>query len=410
MVNGPSAVHVWLRAGWAIGGVKDRYLFGGAGGDQLTGRVLAGLPYNEAAFASLPPHYKLNDPAVPAVAWSTVFPLYSTLPDTFKRALPYLLSAICHHEEWLRATLPAHHPLFSTPLFTSGALASLRAHVFAGSHRCGPTGMTATGIPPHLAMTNELNAVVKQTEAMKTQLLSQYEALPNAVASVLLSKLSINGAIPVTLDDLKSVLAQAVSDMNTHMRDVLPESARASAPAAAAEPSGDDARYHAWSWGGHLHPVPEGWRLSSTDVMSTWRLWHFGNPAERIRPLRRLKKIDLADVAQSTQWSKTNGVMKAITEQLVGLALVESEAGIGRLTEDDATTAITRAITALMERLKPGATRRPGRWTEMSIPTLYQHVLSMRSEEKRVREQRVEAEEEKSEEAERPRQRVRLDL
>jgi hypothetical protein len=400
MVNGPSPVHVFLRAGWNLGGVKDRYLFAGAGGDQLTGRVLSGLPFNEALFASLPPHF--DSVGATEVAWSTVFPLYANLPDTFKRALPFLLASICHHEEWLRSTLPTHHPLFTAPLFTSGTLQSLRLHVLSGCYRSPLTGLTATGIPPHLAMSNELAAVVKQTEAMKEQLLLQYAALPSEVVSVLLNKFSINGALPVTLDDLKAVVAQAVSQMNTHMRDALPDAARASAPAVA-DPSSDDSRFRLWQWGGRLHPVPEGWRLVSTDVMSTWRLWHFGNAAERIRPLRHLKKTDLADVAQVTQWTKTNGVMGAISEQLVSMELVGSAEGIGRLSDDEATSAFTRAIAALMEQLKPGATHKRGRWTEMSIPTLYQHVLNMRKERKRRREEAVDPHSDDSE-LERPAQ------
>ena len=35
MINGPSTVQVFLRAGWSLGNVQDRYLFAGAGGDQL---------------------------------------------------------------------------------------------------------------------------------------------------------------------------------------------------------------------------------------------------------------------------------------------------------------------------------------------------------------------------------------
>ena len=57
MINGPSTVQIFLRAGWSIGNVYDRYIFAGQGGDQLTGRVLSGLPFNDSSFASLPPHF-----------------------------------------------------------------------------------------------------------------------------------------------------------------------------------------------------------------------------------------------------------------------------------------------------------------------------------------------------------------
>jgi hypothetical protein len=176
MINGPSAVQVFLRAGWSLGNVQDRYLFAGAGGDQLTGRVLCGLPFNDSLFASLPPHFDCG--GLDSFDWPSVLPLYARLPETFKRALPFLLASVCYHEKWLTDNLPPHHPLFSTYLFTSGAMAALKPRVIAGCNRCPVTGLTATGIPPHLAVSNELTVVVRQTELMKEALLSRYAELP----------------------------------------------------------------------------------------------------------------------------------------------------------------------------------------------------------------------------------------
>ena len=61
MVNGTSPVHIYLRAGWNLGSVQDRCLFVAQGSDQLTGRALAGLPFNDASFALLPPHERQLD-------------------------------------------------------------------------------------------------------------------------------------------------------------------------------------------------------------------------------------------------------------------------------------------------------------------------------------------------------------
>ena len=43
-----NAAQVYLRAGWSLGNVPDRYIFAGTGGDQLTGRALCGLPINKS--------------------------------------------------------------------------------------------------------------------------------------------------------------------------------------------------------------------------------------------------------------------------------------------------------------------------------------------------------------------------
>jgi hypothetical protein len=165
MVNGPSPVQVYLRAGWSLGDTQNRYLFSGAGGDQLTGRVLAGLPFNNSSFALLPPHF--DAVGLGKIVWPAVLPLYSRMPESFKQALPFLLAAICYHEQWLRSTLSAQHPLFSTYLFASGAVDTLKAHVIAGCSHCPVTGLMATGIPAHLAMTHELSDVVKTNSVVE---------------------------------------------------------------------------------------------------------------------------------------------------------------------------------------------------------------------------------------------------
>ena len=92
MVNGPTAVQVYLRAGWSLG-VQDRYLFQCAGGDQLTGRALSGLPFTDCVFASLPPHF--TERGKESIDMNSILPLWSKLPGTIKRALPYLLASIC---------------------------------------------------------------------------------------------------------------------------------------------------------------------------------------------------------------------------------------------------------------------------------------------------------------------------
>ena len=48
-----SAVGIFLRAGWSIGNVQDRYIQSGAGSDQVIGRAVSLLP----AFTTLPPHF-----------------------------------------------------------------------------------------------------------------------------------------------------------------------------------------------------------------------------------------------------------------------------------------------------------------------------------------------------------------
>jgi hypothetical protein len=375
-INGPSVVHIFLRAGWSLGNVQDRYVFASAGGDQLTGRVLAGLPFNDASFASLPPHF--DKEGMEMIRWDSILPLHSRLPDTFKQALPHLLSSICYHEQWLRESLAPNHPLFSSHLFASGVVAALRPHVVTGCTRSLATGMEATGIPPHLVIANELTAVVSSTRQLEEAVMSRCDALPGQVKEVLLDNFSIHGALPLTQDFMREMMNATIAQIRTEIRD---KQAADTAGAAQSSliPAFLDSRFHLWMWGGRMHMVPQGWTLSSSvNVKDTWNLWHFGHLADRIGPLRGLKKFDLTTNAQVTLWSKTRGVMQAIAQMMVDMQLVGTLQAVLTLNAADSATFFDQAIVAWMETLKPGSTQGRKRWMEMSIATIYTLMLKTR--------------------------------
>jgi hypothetical protein len=375
-INGPSVVHIFLRAGWSLGNVQDRYVFASAGGDQLTGRVLAGLPFNDASFASLPPHF--DKEGTEMIRWDSILPLYSRLPDTFKQALPHLLASICYHENCLRTLLAATHPLFSSHLFASGVMAALKPHVVTGCTRCPRTGLEATGIPPHLVIANELTVVVTTTQQLREAVMSRCDQIPGQVKDVMMSNFSIEGALPVTQDFMRDVVNAAIAQLRADIRD-----RQAADTAAAAQPSlipaSTDPRFQLWMWGGRMHMVPQGWTLSSSvNVKDTWNLWHFGHVTARIGPLRGLKKFDLTTDAQVTLWSKTRGVMQAIAQMMVDMQLVATLQAVSTLSAAESSAFFDQAIVEWMEKLKPGSTQGRGRWMEMKIATIYALMLKTR--------------------------------
>jgi hypothetical protein len=113
MVGGPSPVQVYLRAGWSLGNVQDRYLFSGDGGDQLTGRVVSGLPITEENFSILPPHFSTETiEQIQNECWNNIIPGYINYPSSIRTTFPYLIASVIYHEDWLRTNLPQNHPLF----------------------------------------------------------------------------------------------------------------------------------------------------------------------------------------------------------------------------------------------------------------------------------------------------------
>jgi hypothetical protein len=79
MICGPSVVQIFLRAGWSLGSIQDRYISAGEGGDQLTGRVLAGLSCNDSSFALLPPHFDDDGVKLISDKWNFIIPLFPRL-------------------------------------------------------------------------------------------------------------------------------------------------------------------------------------------------------------------------------------------------------------------------------------------------------------------------------------------
>lgn len=78
LTGGPSAIAIYLRAGWSLGAVTARYIFEGGGGDQLCGRAATGICILEPSFADLPPHFDLSEGAVLTVSqWEEIHGLVS---------------------------------------------------------------------------------------------------------------------------------------------------------------------------------------------------------------------------------------------------------------------------------------------------------------------------------------------
>jgi len=75
LTGGPSAIAIYLRAGWSLGAVTARYIIEGGGGDQLCGRAATGICIMEASFADLPPHFNLSDgPVLTVEEWEEILP------------------------------------------------------------------------------------------------------------------------------------------------------------------------------------------------------------------------------------------------------------------------------------------------------------------------------------------------
>ncbi|KAH9118909.1 hypothetical protein AeMF1_008156, partial [Aphanomyces euteiches] len=163
--GGPPTVAVWLRAGWSLGAVANRYLFQLPGGDQYVGRAATGLSVNGVSFASLPPHF--NEFVLTLDQWNAILPGFtSNYPTTFHCVVPNLLASLAFHYNWLGSNLDKKHPLFSALVWSSGLLRQLSGVVRTGVILDPVSKLEATGVPPNVYLLHEVRSLKLSMQEM----------------------------------------------------------------------------------------------------------------------------------------------------------------------------------------------------------------------------------------------------
>ncbi len=312
--GGPGAISIWLRAGWSLGPVQSRYIFQGAGGDQFAGRAATMLDINDVDFAILPPHFDLSDPhnkpPLTLQEWESILPGYSEFyPAEFKQALPYLLASLIYHMDFLRATLSRNHPLFQQRVYTSGIEKKLKPLILNGHFSHPVSRMKATGIPIHVLLNKKLNDLQGSVDILHDSLAAKFQELksqiPQAVCDLVLAQCQVNGAVPITAEQVSVLLRNFLSELQLANQNAVVVSPSAN-DAAVVNMNGPN---ELWTWGGALHMVPESFHFPKCNVRTMWDLWWVGNPALRIQSYRKLRADDLKVVNEKKHLVKARAIM-----------------------------------------------------------------------------------------------------
>lgn len=325
-VGGPTPVSVFLRMGQSLGTLKDRYIFACEGADQLCGRMVCGLPYCDEEFGILPPHFSPEHlDLMTSQYWGQIVDGYDNYPESFKTIFPFLLASLIHHEPFLRANLPAQHPLWTQRVFIANRhLSSLRGSTLTGIGACKVTGMKATGIPPHLAIASKVRELTEAVLSLRDMMTSLLQGLAQSLPAVISTKVSeelrqnfvINGIAPLTIRDIDVRMTEQRNDFRALIMQLMESSRGGSTAAPTAEPSGnvgDESWWKMWNWndGTIAHFVPPGWRFpTGITVKCLWDLWYHGDRSIGIRPLKLLKKDVEVSKADGMKYSRATVVLK----------------------------------------------------------------------------------------------------
>lgn len=260
--GGPTAIAIYLRAGWSLGPVQSRYILEGEGGDQVCGRAATGLPLTDTSFANLPAHFLTGDNGISTAEWENILPGYSAFyPMSFREVIPYLLASLVYHRTYLRemqASKP-RHPLFLQYVWTSGILERVKDSVGAGCNRNPISKLFATGVPPHLVLANKIADMQCGIDVMRDDIIVRLESLPEQLKLSLLENFRVEGVVPITqtqiaqmLSDLKVTILSAMRQENQ-----VPPTTLAHVTTVGEVVSDDVTGYTVWNWKSKFHPVPE---------------------------------------------------------------------------------------------------------------------------------------------------------
>ena len=174
--GGPSLISVCIRAGWAVGGVLDRYIKFDAKGDAFLGRVLAGFDLSSPQFGSATPHF--IDHAVDSAMLHAVFPVLLQHPK-FTPICMHALACLLHQDDII-FSLPADNDgrlrVLKTRLYREPAEAEqLKARVSVES-----AGIEVTGVPEFTHMLSALLKIVKEMADLPSRLCVNLGAVMDA--------------------------------------------------------------------------------------------------------------------------------------------------------------------------------------------------------------------------------------
>ena len=330
-LGGPSVVAIFIRAGWSLGQVQDRYIGFTEGADQLCGRVAAGLDFNESRkFAVLPPCFRNQEHILTEDEWESIAPGYKSFPNGFKTVMPFLLASVVYHWEWLTERNEAgqlknmshNHPFFSSDLFKSGLVASkLKAELLPlnDNGSCEQTLMRASGIPPHVETNRRIDGLqdnFREIKGMFSTIEQKFmHELPCVISDHIRNNFQVQGVNQLTVTELHTVISDVVQrsitacmNSNPGLQGVVTTS---DAQNSTTHPGGSFGTtiegYGFWSWGGKLNrPVPSNFLMPNGNAMQACSLFLFGIETTKIRPFRLFDSNDIPRKEQDLFFVRQN--------------------------------------------------------------------------------------------------------
>ena len=283
----PSLISVIARGEWSLGKIIDTYFKFGYGGDCYLGQVLSLKDANSKDFAILPAHWK--DPEDPLIAdgvaccFPGILEKHGHRDNNPSGLLDLLLAQLIYHSNFLKQTVTdfPEHSFGLLPLVFDNPdlLSALQERV---TLEPSPDMPRATGIPPHITHSIDIQKSIDLCFEVKDAVLHLDETIATTINSTIDEKVKSDGNVNLTI--MTKALATFRKDLLEHLVPMLPTTiaARSSQPAggefdvhdSTAVIAADDCTF---SYFGKKWCVPESFAFpDGVNLFNAWRRWWLG--------------------------------------------------------------------------------------------------------------------------------------
>ena len=194
----PPIVALCIRAGWALGGVKDKYLFRENAGDQYVGRCASCLDQLTKEFSVSPPYFDFkvmekvddhgNATQVPLEQSDGIkrknelqkllkdrLPNYDKISAKTFHVLEMCFASICFHHKYLMETMHMRCPLRSAILFRDIPKSIIEVARIAYPWNKSEDTPQMSGVPPHVLALAEMEGLKQEIARLHNNLMTDFK-------------------------------------------------------------------------------------------------------------------------------------------------------------------------------------------------------------------------------------------
>ena len=418
----PPIVSICVRAGWVMGGVKDRYLKRESAGDQYVGRCAACLDQLNKRFAISPPYFDftgLGDELERVRLRKRIEEwLYARITEdgelsaSSKHIVWICFASICFHHTYLTNTLHEESSFWASLFFRDIPDEFLKASRVAFPWDSTSDTPKITGVPPHILIMAEiedlkikfqgLQATIKDNmnDALDERGVGGSEFHTNTILSAIkeaqismLGHMQSQVAAPLASQDNQGSLTdlhiQDEEDALTNVHEgITPEELNNDGPLQDAsralvsnrtrtiqETLLSSRRLTMGFHHGRLQVLPPTWKFPKMTIKQLVDNWYVGNKKESVPPLKLLEPLHVQHLG--TTRNKNAGrvklrQMKCVMNQVESYAKME---GIYKSDPAEWTSDYATNIWEVVGDKYINSRFRGNRTAEMSWKTLYNKML-----------------------------------